>query len=301
MLLSRISWCLLNMIKVRRPAVAGYFYPGERDSLESYLTEIFIKYGPGYPESTISVERKILGIIAPHAGYMYSGWVASYAYYEVAKDGLPRKIILIGPNHTGLGTAISIYPSGFWETPLGNIKVDEEIVNYLSSYDELISIDEMAHLQEHSLEVHIPFIQFISKSVKADISIVPIVMMLQNFEAIRVLGESILKAFRNNILRPEETLIIASTDFTHYESAKQAEKKDKLAFESILNLDPSLLLETVYTYNITMCGYGPVGTLLYIAKELGDYKVTLLKYGNSGNVTGDYSSIVSYASFKIHK
>jgi hypothetical protein len=217
------------MSKVRRPAVAGFFYPAYEEELSRYIEELFTKLGPGLPIVSEVSERHILGIVAPHAGYMYSGWIASYAYYEVAKDGLPTKVFIIGPNHTGLGTAISVYPEGTWSTPLGNVDVDSNIVDQIISSSDLISKDESAHIQEHSIEVHLPFLQYIFKRTNKEFKIIPIVMMLQSIDSIKALGDAILNLIHNDIIKLEELLIISSTDFTHYESSEIAKKKDEYA------------------------------------------------------------------------
>jgi len=289
------------MSKVRRAAVSGYFYPSDKRYLLRYIEELFDKpRGPGIPSPKWNGDRNIVGIVVPHAGYMYSGWIASYAYYEVSNDGLPENVILIGPNHTGYGTAISVYPDGYWETPLGIVKVDDSIVNDITKYSELISPDESAHLNEHSLEVQIPFLQYLYMKLGKEFKIVPITMMLQNIESVKALGEALYNTIKGRNIS-NNTLIIASSDFTHYEPADSARKKDGYAIKAILECDPNRLIESIYLHNISMCGYGPVATLLYVAKKLGYCNVRLLKYGNSGDTTGDYSNVVAYASFKISK
>ncbi len=285
------------MSKIRRPAVAGYFYPRNPDELINYIFTLF-KKGPGEPKPVIKSERNIIGIVSPHAGYMYSGWIAVYGYYHVAADGLPKNIILIGPNHTGLGTAISVYPGDYWETPLGIVQVDVDLGKGIAEYHDLISLDEDAHINEHSLEVQIPFIQFLYRGFDLEYKILPITMMLQNIEAVKILGEAIYQYIKDSF---NNYLIIASTDFTHYEPAESARRKDKYVIDAILNCDPEALINNVYMHDVSMCGYGPVATLLYVGKLLGRCNVSLLKYGNSGDITGDYSSVVAYASFKIEK
>jgi len=289
------------MSRVRRPAVAGFFYPAYEEELSRYIEELFTRMGPGLPKVSESGKRRILGVIAPHAGYMYSGWIASYAYYEIAVDGLPTKVLIIGPNHTGLGTAISVYPGGVWSTPLGEVEIDSNLVDQITSFNDLISKDESAHIQEHSVEVHIPFLQYMFRKANKEFKIIPIVMMLQSIDSIKALGNAILNLIQNGIVSLNELLIVSSTDFTHYESSKVAKMKDEYAIKSILNLDPEMLLENIYLHDISMCGYGPVAVLLYIARKLGEYKVKLLRYGNSGDITGNYNNVVSYASFIIYR
>jgi hypothetical protein len=283
----------------REPAVAGYFYPSSRSELVRSIESLFSsELGPGeLPSPRVEGPRKIFGLISPHAGYMYSGSIASYGYLHLSKDGLPSRIIIIGPNHTGMGGAISIFPRGYWKLPLGVVEVDDELAEALHKKDPFIDLDGEAHLYEHSIEVQIPFLQYIYEKVDRSFKILPIVMMHQTWSGVQALGNALTEVLGD--MPREEYILIASTDFTHYESASSAEKKDKMVIERILDMDPHGLIETVYKYNISMCGYGPVATLLYVASNLGVKKSILLKYGSSGDVTGDYSNVVAYASLKL--
>lgn len=286
---------------VRRPAVAGSFYPGNREALLPYISKMFLsRRGPG-EEPTISSdgERRLLGLISPHAGYMYSGEIAAHGFYYLARDGLTSNIILIGPNHTGLGGAISIYPGGEWETPLGTVKVEEEFVRELCGVESFLSMDEDAHIYEHSLEVQIPFLQYIYGRVGREFRIIPITMMYQTLDGVKILGEALYKVLSSRDI--SNYLVIASTDFSHYVSARRAYELDNVAIKHILNIDPEGLLSSVYKLNISMCGYGPVGVLLYLAKKFGGYGAKLLKYGHSGEVVGDESSVVAYASIVVER
>ncbi len=286
---------------VRRPAVAGAFYPGSKSSLLPYISNLFLSdRGPGAePSVSEAGERRLLGIISPHAGYIYSGEIAAHGYYYLAKDGLPDTVILIGPNHTGLGGAISVYPSGSWETPLGSVKVDVDFVERLKETESFLSFDVDAHIYEHSIEVQIPFLQYIYGKVGKSFRIVPIVMMYQTVEGVKILGEALYKLFSEADL--SRFLVVASTDFSHYVPAEKASEIDFKAIEKILALDPEGLISSVYRWNITMCGYGPVATLLYLAKKLGGYGARLLKYGHSGEVTKDDDSVVAYASIIVER
>lgn len=286
---------------VRRPAVAGAFYPGDKSSLLPYISKLFLSdRGPG-AEPTVSLagERRLLGIISPHAGYMYSGEIAAHGYYYLAEDGLPDTIILIGPNHTGLGGAISVYPGGSWETPLGSVNVDVDFVERLKEVEPFLSFDVDAHIYEHSIEVQIPLLQYIYGKVGKPFRIVPIVMMYQTIEGVKILGEALYKLLSGVDL--SKFLVVASTDFSHYVPADKANEIDFKAIEKILELDYEGLISSVYRWNITMCGYGPVATLLYLARKLGGYGAKLLKYGHSGEVTKDEGSVVAYASIIIEK
>ena len=286
---------------IRRAAVAGSFYPGSKEALLPYISRMFLsRRGPG-EEPTVSTngERRILGLVSPHAGYMYSGEIAAHGFHYLAKDGLPSRIILIGPNHTGLGGAISVYPGGVWETPLGNVDVDEEFVSELCEAEAFLSMDEDAHVYEHSLEVQLPFLQYIYGKIGRDFMIIPIIMMYQTLDGVKILGEALYKVLSSKDL--SDYLVIASTDFSHYVSASRASELDNVAIKHILNIDPDGLLSSVYKLNISMCGYGPVSTLLYLARKFGGYGAKLLKYGHSGEVVGDDSSVVAYASLVVEK
>jgi len=286
---------------IRKPAVAGSFYPEDRDELISLIENLFkSSRGPGnIPIVNMDGERRILGLISPHAGYIYSGEIAAHGFHGLAGDGLPETVILIGPNHTGMGGAISVYPGGYWETPLGRIKVNEELTNRLVNIEPYIILDDSAHIYEHSLEVQLPFLQYIYNTVGREFDIIPITMMHQTIDGVKILGEGLVKLLEDADLT--KYILIASTDFSHYVYVDRASKLDKIAINKILNLDYDGLIDSVYRYDITMCGYGPVATLLYVASRLATPKVELLKYGHSGEVLGDESSVVAYASFIIHR
>ncbi len=285
---------------LRKPYVAGYFYPGDKELLLRELDRLFkSSRGPGKVLDDRWRGKKVLGAILPHAGYMYSGEIAAHGYAAYFGSGLKKLVIVIGPNHHGLGASISIYPGGEWETPLGRVSVNEEFVEKLSKFDGYLALDDLGHKYEHSLEVHIPFLQYIHNMGNLEFEIVPIAMLLQTSNGVIELGDALVQVLKNYVV--DDIFIIASTDFTHYESALSAKEKDEKAFEAILKIDSMGLLRNVYDYDISMCGFGPTATLLYIAGKLGGYKASLLKYGHSGEVTGDDSNVVSYASFIIYK
>lgn len=284
----------------RKPYVAGYFYAGEREELLLELDRLFKSdRGPGRVLDKRWAGKKVLGGIFPHAGYQYSGEIAAHGYAAYFGSGLKKLIILIGPNHHGLGASISVYPGGSWETPLGEVRVDSDFSNRLSGYNGYIALDEQGHKYEHSLEVHIPFLQYLHSLGNVEFNVVPITMLLQVSNAVIELGDALVETLKSYNI--DDIFIIASTDFTHYESSAEARYKDEKAFESIINLDSMSLIQNVYDYNISMCGFGPTSTLLYIVEKLGGYKAELLKYGHSGEVTGDDSNVVSYATFLIYK
>jgi len=287
---------------LRSPAVAGHFYKASPEALKKQV-EGFLISG--------AIKRKAIGIVVPHAGLIYSGSVAGAVYSSVE---LPDTIILIGPNHTGLGAGVSLMASGSWETPLGTVDIDEVFAASILSQSPRIHEDSLAHLREHSLEVQLPFIQYFKKKFK----IVPIQMLDTRLETCLEVGKAIAEAIKVGARttggrdRPtnqydndnpksaiNQVLIVASSDMSHYEQADRAKEKDKKAIHAILNLDPDGLYRVVRDYEITMCGYGPTVAMLAAAKILGAAKAELIKYSNSGETSGDYDKVVGYAGIVI--
>jgi len=281
--------------RIRYPAVAGLFYEGDSETLKKRIEWCFKhKLGPGsIPSVNEQGKRSIAGLVCPHAGYVYSGPIAAHSYAELAKDGVPGVVVILGPNHTGLGSGISIVDGGYWRTPLGNVEVNSEVAKKIVKNSEVIAVDELAHLQEHSIEVQLPFLQYIYGD---RLSFVPICMMLQLRDVCVDVGNAIAKALEN-----EDAVIIASTDFTHYEPQEKAYEKDLKVLKSIEALDPDTMLRFVDSLRVSMCGPGPVASMLYAVKKLGARRATVLKYATSGDVTGDKFSVVGYGSVKVEK
>ncbi|MBS7658218.1 MAG: AmmeMemoRadiSam system protein B [Candidatus Bathyarchaeia archaeon] len=282
-------------MKIRKPFQAGAFYAGRKEALIKEIESCFLhKLGPGkIPKVNQSGERVLTALVCPHAGYMYSGPIAAHSYYVMALDGIPDTAIIIGPNHTGLGSGVSMMSDGYWETPLGVLQVDSELAKEIYKFSNLIDLDESAHLYEHSIEVQLPFLQYLYND---KLTIVPICMMMQDLETSIDIGKAVAEASKER-----NVIIIASSDMTHYETAESAKRKDKFAIDAILSLDESKLESIVYTYNVSMCGYGPVAAALKASKMLNNVKAKLLAYGTSGDITGDYSSVVGYAAIAISK
>jgi|Deesub1362B_J571_1020462.scaffolds.fasta_scaffold00004_300 hypothetical protein len=287
-------------VKIRNPAVAGYFYKSDRQELHDEINSCFSsRLGPG-PISDVNIarERKVIGIISPHAGYIYSGAIAAHGYRFLAEDGLPESFIILGPNHTGVGSGVSIYPKGIWRTPLGEVEVDSQLSELIISNSSLIDIDISGHLYEHSVEVQVPFLQYIYELAGKSFKIVPIVLLMQDLSTAKEVGDALAKAI---LSYSKNVVMIASSDFTHYESSESAYNKDMKVIDRILNLDPDGVINCVYQYRVSMCGYGPVAAVLVASKALGAKDVKLLKYATSGDVTGDKSNVVAYASIVITK
>src|SRR5512143_2198046 len=275
---------------LRHPAVAGQFYKGSPDALKKQV-EAFIDAGAG--------RKKAVGIVSPHAGFIYSGSVAGAVYSSVE---LPDTFILIGPNHTGLGASVSLMATGQWETPLGMVDIDERLAAAILKKSTHIHEDTLAHLREHSLEVQLPFIQYFKHAFK----IVPLQMLDTTLTTCLEVGQAIAAAIKELGVQGAErgsedhhVLIVASSDMSHYERAATAKDKDSKAIHQILNLDPPGLYRTVRDNGITMCGYGPAVSMLAACNALGASRAELIKYANSGDVSGDYEQVVGYAGIVI--
>lgn len=282
-------------MKVRFPCQAGAFYAGSPDALKKQLEECFLhQFGPGkLPEVVEGGPRKIVSLVCPHAGYVFSGSVAANAYYQLAQDGRPESIVILGPNHTGYGSAVSIATESVWRMPFGEVQIDSKLANEIQHLSSFIDIDDDGHRYEHSIEVQLPFLQYIYGE---EFKLVPISMMMQDLEVSRDVGEAVAKAVSD-----KSVTMIASTDMTHYEPQKMAEAKDRMAIEAMLKLDEERLQSVVESHNITMCGYGPTSAAIVAAKRLGATKAQLLRYKTSGDITGDRSQVVGYASVAITK
>lgn len=284
------------MARIRHPYVAGAFYAGSAESLKRQIeNECFLHpHGPGkIPRVPEAGPRRIVGLICPHAGYMYSGPVAAHAYYSLAMDGKPEIIVLLGPNHSGLGSALAVMNEGAWRTPLGEVEVEAETANRIVNASRIVDVDATAHRYEHSIEVQLPFIQYIFGS---KFRIVPICFLMQDLTSAREVGEAVAKA-----LEGKNAVIIASSDMSHYEPHKTAERKDRMALQAVEAMDEEKFYSIIEGYNVTACGYGPIAALITAAKILGAKEAKLLCYKTSGDITGDYSSVVGYAAVQFTK
>lgn len=270
---------------IRKARFAGSWYPDELAKARKYLIEI--------PEED---KLEVIGCICPHAGWIYSGKVAGEVYSKIKPADL---YILLGPNHTGLGEIISVYPEGSWETPFGHVKVNKEVAELIIKNSEFAEADTQAHISEHSLEVQLPFLQLITKN---DFSIVPITIKLEDYRMCQDLGNAVsfaVKEYKSKH-KDKKVVLIASTDMTHYEPQSYAYKLDTLAVEQILKLSPKGLFDIVLSYGITMCGVYPTVSMLIAAKNLGAKNAKLIKYATSGDVSGEYDSVVGYAGIIVY-
>jgi len=270
-------------MNIRRPVVAGGFYPAEPDRLKQSIKASFLhKYGPGGLPNLESNQRHIVSVVAPHAGYVYSGYIAAHVFYHLASEPKPDKIIILCPNHTGLGGKVSLSSNDYWETPLGLAEVDANLAR------DILNASNIMH--EHSIEVQLPFLQYIY----GDFKFVPVCMGYQDLNTSIKLGEAIAE-----VLKGSNSLIFASTDLTHQEPLSSAKSKDDGVIKNILNMDEKGLQNWVHSKKVSMCGYGPVSATIIASRKLGALKAELLSYGTSGDAYGDYSSVVGYTSIKM--
>jgi len=234
-------------------------------------------------------KEEVIGLVSPHAGYVYSGPVAGAVMSRIKfKD----TFIIMGPNHTGRGRSLSIMTQGTWETPLGSVEIDSELGKQILTTSSYLEEDVVAHQYEHSIEVQLPFLQYFKQTVK----IVPVILAYSSGDVYKEIGRELARAVKDS---GKEVVILASSDMTHYESQESAQSKDNKAIEAILDLDEDELLRRVDELNISMCGYAPVTCLISAAKELGATRAELVKYQTSGDVTGDYTAVVGYAGIVI--
>ena len=282
-------------MKIRLPTQAGAFYAGTDESLKRQVENCFLhKLGPGkIPEIAKTGPRRIIGLVCPHAGYMYSGPVAAHAYYELALDGKPDVVVLFGPNHSGYGSALAVMNEGFWRTPLGDVEIDGELANQVVRESRITDIDDSAHSFEHSIEVQLPFLQYLYGS---EFKVVPICFLMQDLSSAREVGQAVAK-----VLAGKKGIVIASSDMTHYESQESAERKDKMVLEAVKAMDEAKLYSVIEAERVSACGYGPIAALMTAAKILGAKEAKLLCYKTSGDVIGDYSSVVGYAAVCFKK
>ena len=265
----------------RKPAVAGYFYPHREKELRKMIEEMI------QPKQK---KEKAFCLVSPHAGYIYSGPVAGAVFSAVL---LPERFVILGPSHHQIESCFAIMKEGIWETPMGEVPVDTKLAELIQRESEWIVEDNEAHLSEHSLEVQLPFIQFFKKKF----TIVPIcIAYFASLDKLQQLGKAIASGIQTS---GEETMIVASTDMSHYVSQEIAKRKDFLAINKILNLEAEGLYEVVKKENISMCGFQPTTAALVATKLLGAKRGELVKYQTSGDVTGNYREVVGYAGIKI--
>ena len=270
---------------IRPPAVAGQFYPETAAEIDAELDALI---------RPSAVRRQAVAVVCPHAGWMYSGQTAGLVYSHVE---IPDRVILVGPNHHGLGSTYAVFSSGTWRTPVGDVPVAEPLAAALLDNCELLSEDSRAHGAEHSLEVQLPMLLRANPNVR----IVPVLIGGTWPESggrhnLRDIAAAITQTIRDY---GKPTLLLASTDLNHYEDQETSKIKDKLVLDAVVNLDEDALMSRVIDVNVTMCGVAPTYVVLNAAKRLGAKNAELLDYRTSGDVSGDLKRVVGYGAVVI--
>ena len=274
-------------MEIRTPAVSGTFYPENEKKLKNLIHDCFTHpIGPG---KTFPIEsnEKIYGVICPHAGFVYSGPVACHSFYSLSASS-SKLAIIVGPNHYGIGQNTASMIDVSWETPLGLMEVDSDSVLELREHLDILEIDSFSHSKEHSIEVQIPILQEV---FSGEMKILPISLINQEQKTATLVGSAIAK-----IAQEKDALLIGSSDFTHYEENEFAHRQDIALIDPILKLDIDEFYKILHERKVTACGFGAIASIMTACKELGATKGKLLKYATSGDVSGDKSSVVGYAS-----
>jgi len=270
---------------VRRPAVAGTFYPGDAKTLSRQVREFLAR------ATKEEADGEIIALVSPHAGYVYSGQVAAYAFKMV--EGMKfDAVVVVAPSHRAHFQGASVYDRGEYETPLGLLPVEKEIGRKLIEASDLISFFPQAHSQEHSLEVQLPFLQ----EAIGKFNLVPIVLGDQSYRTCQAVGRAIVQAVKG-----KKILLVASTDLSHFHPYDKAVKLDNIILEDLRSLDAQKLDQNLGSGKGEACGGGAVITVMLAAKEMGANRSRVLKYQNSGDVTGDRAGVVGYAAAVFYR
>ena len=274
-------------MEVRTPAVSGTFYPDDEKELKNLIHDCFIHpIGPG-KIPTADSNRKIYGVICPHAGFVYSGPVACHSFYAISSS-TSNLAIMVGPNHYGIGQNVASMIDAGWKTPLGLVEIDSESALELREDLDIMEFDSFSHSKEHSIEVQVPMLQ---ETFSREMKILPISLINQEQKIATQVGTAIAK-----IAEKKDALLIGSSDFTHYEENEFAHRQDLALIEPILKLDVDEFYKVLYERKVTACGFGAIAATMIASKELGATEGKLLRYATSGDVSGDKSSVVGYAS-----
>ena len=273
------------MSSIREPVVAGIFYPGSASALDDTLTRLF---GGPASSSEAALESSV-GLVVPHAGYVYSGPTAAAGYQWLATLGRPAWALILGANHTGMGRPISLAQEGTWRTPLGGVPIAAELAGRL--VEAGLEISESAFLREHSIEVQLPFVQFLYGE---ELPFVPICVMTPSLPELMRAGEAIVGAICD-----DPGVVVVSSDFTHYEPHAVAQQLDHKAIKQILSLDVEGFYRSLVGERLSICGGGAIVVLMSIARTLGWNRTRLLSYATSGDVSGDRSKVVGYAAISF--
>jgi len=273
---------------VRRPAVAGSFYPEDPQDLRAAIRGSYVHpLGPGSLPPSDEERRGVMACVCPHAGYVYSGPVAAHSYLWLSSLRRPELVVIVGPNHYGVGSGISTFREGEWATPLGNLPVDSQAARKIVELTGLVDYDPESHRREHSIEVQLPFLQ----EVYGEFKILPISLAFQDMETARELGRGL-----STLLKGRDAILIASSDLTHYEPAPTAREKDMALLETVQGLDIESFYGVLEERRVTACGYGAIAAVMEASRLLGLKRGELHKYASSGDTTGDNDAVVGYPS-----
>jgi AmmeMemoRadiSam system protein B len=267
---------------MRYPRVAGSFYPREEPDMRAALDRCYARAA----EADVPLARgRALGAVIPHAGWTYSGGVAAKVYARVA---LTRTVVILSPNHTGMGARLSAWPGGSWLVPGAEVPIDERLTHALADECKDLELETLAHLSEHGVEVHVPF----AVRERKDVRLVAIVVGTHDPDRVIALGDALVRAISQG---KEDVLIVASSDMNHFEDQKTTLEKDRLALDRVVARDPIGLLETCERNDISMCGVAPTAAMLHACGKLGAKEAVLVDHKTSGDVSGDFARVVGYA------
>jgi MEMO1 family protein len=277
---------------LRKPAVAGQFYPSDPKELSELIDACYThRLGPGRSPPAKATGADSVAVVCPHAGYVYSGPVAAHSYFHVSSMRNPELIVVVAPNHYGVGSGVATFKEGEWETPLGRMRVDAAASRKLTSLCDIVSIDPDAHRLEHSLEVQLPFLQ---KIYGDSVPFLPVSLVFQDADTTAALGEALA-----GVVKGKRTVLVASSDLTHYESSASAREKDTALLQQVLKMDVDGFYSALERLEVTACGYGAIATVMHAAASLGLKEPELLKYATSGDTTGDNLQVVGYGALRF--
>jgi AmmeMemoRadiSam system protein B len=270
---------------IRRSVIAGSWYPGDPQVLKADIERFFSHVADE------DAHGDIVGLIAPHAGYLYSGQVAAHAYQQIRGKRFDA-VIVVGPSHREYFHGVSVYNRGGYETPLGVVPVDVALADRIMEHSDIVSCYQGAHTQEHSVEIQLPFLQI----ALGEFKFVPLVMGDQSRQTCEILAECIYQAIGN-----QKVLVVGSSDLSHFHSYDEAIKMDHLLLTHVKKMDEQSLLRDLGDDRCEACGGGPMVSTIMVSKKNGAKSAALLKYANSGDVTGDHKSVVGYAALGFYK
>ena len=277
---------------LRKPAVAGQFYPSDPDELTSLIDSCYTHpLGPGKKPPAPKQDARADAVVCPHAGYVYSGPVAAHSYLHVSSLASPDLIVVVAPNHYGVGSEVSTFMEGEWETPLGRVRVDGDAASRLADAAEVVTFDPGAHRLEHSLEVQLPFLQRIYGN---GVPLLPVSLLSQDVDTAKAVAAGLEKAVRG-----KRVVLVASSDLTHYEPSEVAKEKDTALIQRILAMDLEGFYSTLARLEVTACGYGAIATIMEAARSAGLAGAELLRYASSGDTTGDNLQVVGYGALRF--